>query len=219
MRAVNLKYSALPWLFGAGLLLSTVLNAATFDILVDQDNDSTTGCTAATPDGPFPGVEFIVTTTVNTAVFPPVVTGVSRRDCVGLPSTFGAPSVIDAGGWPLGIGNGTAGNYALETYFTTAVPYGQYRMGFIYTDPIANASDVVLTTNGQVGGGPIIFGLSANASAIPTLADWALLLLCFALTWIALGRLRQHKVSTLVVAGVLATIIAGTAAAAIVLDA
>jgi hypothetical protein len=164
MRVVNPKRSGLRWLFGAGLLFSTILNAATFDILVDQDNDSTTGCTLATPGGPFPGVDFIVTTTVNTAAYPPVVTGVSRRDCSGPAGTFGAQSLIDAGGWPVGIGNGTAGYDVLETYFTTAVPYGQYRLGFIYTDSVAIASDAVLTTNGQVGGGPIIFGLGRDRS-------------------------------------------------------
>ena len=88
MQAINFKSCGRRWLLSAALLLSTALSAATLDILVDQDNNSATGCTVATPDGPFPGAEFMVTTTVNTAVFPPVVTGVARRDCVTA-STFG----------------------------------------------------------------------------------------------------------------------------------
>jgi large repetitive protein len=216
MQSINVRSLGLRLLLGAGLLLSTVLSAATFDILVDEDNNIATGCTVATPAGPFAGVEFIVTTTVNTSVFPPMVSGVSRRNCVTPPSTFSAPLVIDAGGWPIGIGNGTAGYDVLETYFPVSFAFGQYRLGFVYTDPNAG-SDAVITTNGQPGGAAILFALGPFP-IIPTLAHGTLLLLAFALAWIALRRLRQYKVSTLVICGVLATIVAGTTWAAIILD-
>lgn len=203
-------------LVAAGLLLSNALGAATFDILVDKDNNTGTGCTVATAAGPFAGVEFIVTTTVDTGVYPPVVTGVARRDCASPPGTFGPSVAIDAGGWPVGIGTGAAGYDVLETYFPVSSPYGQYRMGFVYSDP-NTGSDAVVTTNGQAGGSAIFFELGPFP-VIPTLAHGTLLLLAFALAWFALRRLRQHKVSTLVFCGVLASIVAGTTWAAIVLN-
>ncbi|MBP8295383.1 MAG: hypothetical protein KAX84_04695, partial [Burkholderiales bacterium] len=204
-------------LFAAlALCLSTALSAATFDILVDKDSNSATGCTVATPDGPFTGVEFIVSTTVNTGVYPPMVSGVTRADCASPPSTFGPPTLIDAGGWPVGIGSGTAGYDVLETWFPIVAPYGQYRLGFVYTDP-NTGSDAIITTNGQQGAGDIFFELGPFP-VIPTLAHGTLLLLAFALAWFALRRLRQHKVSTLVFCGALASIVAGTTWAAIILN-
>ncbi|MBK9607089.1 MAG: Ig-like domain repeat protein [Betaproteobacteria bacterium] len=210
------KWWTLPLLLALGLLLATAVRAATFDILVDKDSNSATGCTVATPDGPFTGVEFIVTTTVNTGVYPPMVSGVTRADCASPPSTFGPPTLIDAGGWPVGIGSGTAGYDVLETWFPIVAPYGQYRLGFVYTDP-NTGSDALITSNGQAGAGDIFFELGPFP-IIPTLAHGTLLLLAFALAWFALRRLRQHKVSTLVFCGVLASIVAGTTWAAIVLN-
>ncbi len=205
------------WLAVAALFLSQALFASTFDILVDLDDNSATGCTVATPAGPFPGVEFTITTTVNTGVYPPMVSGVTRQNCIG--GAFGPPATISNGGWPVGIGTGTFGFDVLETYFPVGTPYGQYRMGFVYTDPNQNppASDALVTTNGLRGGPEIIFDLGPFP-VIPTLAHGALLLLAFALAWLALRRLREHQVSTLLLVGVMAAMVAGTAWAAIVLD-
>ena len=85
--------------------------------------------------------------------------------------------------------NGTAGYDVLETYFPVTFPFGQYRLGFVYTDPNAG-SDAVITANGQPGGASILFALGPFP-VIPTLAHGTLLLLAFALAWLALRRLRQ----------------------------
>lgn len=198
-----------------GILLSQVAGAATFSILVDNDDNASTGCTVTTTGGAFAGVEYLVTTTVDTDVYPPVVIGLARQDCVG-GGDFGTPVQLDPGGWPLGIGIGTSGYDVLETYFPTPTPDGRRRLGFILSDA-GSSSDTLFTRNGVASGLPIILDLDA-ATAIPALTPSALFLLSCALAWLGLTFLRQHGVSALVIIAVLAAIAGGNAWAAFVLD-
>ncbi|MGA7297714.1 MAG: hypothetical protein WBW92_09415, partial [Rhodanobacteraceae bacterium] len=113
--------------FGSSLRLCLALvllfaglsaHAATtqFRVLLDVDNDPGTGCSVATPDGSFGGVEQILLTTVDSAGTSASVSSVERLDCVDPgTSSFGAPVSVSAGGWPVGIGNGQSGLNVIET--------------------------------------------------------------------------------------------------------
>ena len=212
----NRVQSVFRWLMLAVLFISSGAMAATLDVLVDRDNNTATGCSVTTPGGAFGGVEQIFTTTVDTTVFPARITGISRQDCLTPPATFSASIPVDAGGWPVGVGIGTNGYDVVESYFTVSQQFGQYRLGFVYKDP-NTGQDALLTVNGQAGAAAII-AVIGPTPIIPTLTHGALLLLAFALGWLALRQLRRHRASTLIVVGVLASILAGTALAAVVLD-
>lgn len=219
MRALDIPRWIVPRLLAAGLLsagAAVAAGAATLDVLVDSDTNAATGCTVATPAGPFAGVEFIVTTTVDASVSPPLVTGVTRSDCVAPPGTFSSPANVDAGGWSVGVGGGTAGYDVIESYAPVGAPQGRYRLGFVFNDPAAGG-DAVLTTDGSPSGNAILLSFAPPA-AVPTIAHGALLLLALVLAGSAVRGLRRHKASTLVVCGVLAGVVAGTTWAAIVLD-
>ena len=122
------------WLTLLVLVGSTGAMAATLDVLVDRDNNPGTGCTVTTANGAFSGVEQVFTTTIDTSVYPAVITGITRQDCATPPSTFSAPAAVSPGGWPVGVGTGTNGYDVVESFFTLSQQFGQYRVGFVYTD-------------------------------------------------------------------------------------
>ncbi len=70
--------------------------------------------TFATADGPVAGIEQIATTVITTGAGGAVVGRLERQVCAG--GAFGAPLVYDAGGWSVGLGNGTGGSAVVETY-------------------------------------------------------------------------------------------------------
>src|SRR5580692_8121463 len=93
---------------------------AQFTAYLDLDNNSTTGCTVTTPDGPFPGVEELVTTTVDLTQTPPQVIAVNKQLCTNPgTNTFGPAQAITspfAPPWQVGVGNGTGGADVVESY-------------------------------------------------------------------------------------------------------
>jgi hypothetical protein len=223
----------LRWLAVAVVLAGVCAPAAAVendvDLLLDLDNNSATGCTVATVAGSFEGVEQKLISRI-TASSPPdagTVTDTALSDCVD-PATgaFGAPSSFD-GGWPVGIDNGTAGRDLVETYAPLAalvVPDPSVvRLGVVVTDELGGAQ-ALLTTNGTPGGGPILLDLSASApppvtppsAALPTLGQWALVLLACLLAGASLFLLRRHPGAALALA--LLVLGTGVAWAAIVLD-
>jgi hypothetical protein len=107
------------------VLWTTSLAAAPaqLQILLDGDNNASTGCRVITNLGNVDGVEAIYTTTYdNGPDGKPVVTGVTKQTCAQ-PGTvnFNAPVTIDAGGWPVGFD--TSGNVFVETRIpTTELP-------------------------------------------------------------------------------------------------
>ena len=61
-----------------------------YTVLLDTDLNSGTGCTVATPQGAFPGVEQLLVTTVVTTTTGAAVSAVQQRTCGG--GVFGPPA-------------------------------------------------------------------------------------------------------------------------------
>jgi hypothetical protein len=91
---------------------------------------------------------------------------------------FGAAVWSDAGGWPVGIGNGVGGAAVIETYLPLArlAGAGPVRVGVISTD--GQVSDAL---TGGANGQPLVIALNGNGAgdpaAIPMLNPWTLGLL------------------------------------------
>jgi len=190
-------------------------SAATLTTLVDTDNNAATGCTVATPNGAFGGVERRFVTTVDTALSPPLVTGVTQENCTAAPGTFSAPVVVSSGGWAVGVGNGTGGSNVIETGLPLPASGGTVRIAVVYSDP-AIGEDAVTTAS---GGGPILAAAPQLAAPIeiPTLSDLmlgVLVLLVTAVGW----RFGRHRFPAAPMAMVALVMVTTLAWAAIVLD-
>ncbi|HVS66481.1 MAG TPA: IPTL-CTERM sorting domain-containing protein [Thermoanaerobaculia bacterium] len=190
LRVVAFLCSILP-----ALALASAAHAIQHEvqILLDLDDDATTGCTVVTVDGPFDGVEQILLTTVETTSPPPAgtVTDVALLDCVNpATDTFGPPASFD-GGWPIGVDggvdNGSGALDVVETYAPIASlalgNLGLVRMGVVVTDEFGG-EEALLTVDDTPEGDPIVIDLGV-AIEIPTLGEWSLLLLCLLLSGVA----------------------------------
>ena len=197
----------------------------TFSILLDLDDNPSTGCTVSTVAGPFDGVEQILDTTVDTTTGPPAatVTALAIRTCTDpLTDTFGPAVPVTmptAPPWPVGIGNGTGGLNVIETYFplvSSVVPNPKLiRLGVTSVNDVG-AEQALLTQDGTSGGAPIVLDLRSVVE-IPTLSEWGLLGLIALLGMAAVALLRRRSAVVLLV--VLALFgAAGVAWAACVLD-
>jgi VCBS repeat-containing protein len=209
------------------LLLTLLLTAAALpaaavthhvDVLLDLDNDASTGCTVATVEGPFDGVEQILRSVVETEMVPSpaaTVVEVVRLECVG-GAIFGPPILVDDGDWPVGVGLGDSASDVIETYFPgSALPPDVHavRLGVTIV-ALGSGEEAALLATQQ--GQPILI-LLASILEIPTLSEWGLLLLVGLLAVAAARRLRRPAVAaTLLVLLVLGG--AGVAWAATVLD-
>ena len=60
------------------------------------------------------GIERVFVTTITTGTSGASVTGIAQRVCSG--GVLGSPVNVDAGGWPIGFGNGIAGTAVVETF-------------------------------------------------------------------------------------------------------
>src|SRR6266849_941255 len=97
--------------------LQLAASTAQFQVLLDTDNNTSTGCSSLIGGTAISGVEQILTTTVNVTSTGSNVTGVTRQVCAS--GSFGSPIVIDATGWPVGT-NGASGNSEIETHIPLA---------------------------------------------------------------------------------------------------
>jgi hypothetical protein len=200
------------------LLLALPASAATLEVLIDSDNNAATGCTVSLPNPPggsFAGVEVLLVTTVDTSTSPPHVAGVTQQVCSG--GSFGAPTVVSAGGWNVGLGIGASGYDAIETVYAPTTAVGRYRLGFAYTD--ANIGSDVLVTTGGSGSTPIAFAFgSPTVENIPAVGQFGLCALALLINGLAFYLLRRHKAPTMLMLAVLAFVVTTTTWAAIVLD-
>lgn len=206
------RHGALVAFFGALFLcLAQGLWAAELRVLIDSDRNSATGCTVATANGAFAGVEQVLNTTVNTTVYPPVVGALTRQSCLG--GVLEAPVPVHAGGWPVGLGLGSGGYDVVETFLPVGSPYGRYRLGFTYQD--AAIGDDALTAT--PGGAPIVLDLG-DPLVVPALSQLGLALLSLILAGAGLYWLRRHRASATAMLMVLAIALSAASWAAIVLD-
>jgi hypothetical protein len=187
-----------------------------YPVYLDLDHNVSTGCTVATPDGPFAGIEQILVTTVAGDQ----VTAVNRRVCIDpSTSTFGSPIAVTTfpTPWPVGLGVGTSGSDVVETYFPLAAAgeIDSLRLGF-GSDDGYNGQDALLT---GTSGGPLV--MAASAFAVPALSWPGLAALAALLGLAAFAGLRGRRASlahTIAVAVLLLAAGGALATADIVLD-
>ena len=210
--ARNLRHVFLAAFLAVGLSAG----AAELKVLVDQDVNSASGCTVATPSGDFKGAETVFTATVDTTVTPPRVTGVTGQACANPATNALAPPVtVSAGGWNVGVGIGTGGTNVIEVGLPLPPGVAHVRMGVLYIDG-SLGTDALIATPANTS---IIVGNAeaGEATEIPTLSGWGLLLLAILVGCIAFfyrGNLRNAGTAAVILLAFVATL----ASAAIVLD-
>jgi VCBS repeat-containing protein len=138
-------------------------------VLVDSDDNVATGCSVATVDGTFAGVEHLLVATVDDLTSE--VVAVDRAPCVDPGADlFGSPVPVastTAPPWNVGQGTGPAGTDVIE-FDATAAELGIVqvaRIGF-ESENDAGDRDALLTTTGAASGSPIRIVLQIEA--IPT---------------------------------------------------
>lgn len=140
------------------------------DLLLDTDNDAATGCTVATADGAFEGVELRLRTRLDISSAPSItVAQVTRAECVD-PATdsFGPDVEENAGGWPVGVGLGVDGSHVVETALSQPME-GAVRMAVVSRG--GAIEDALLTSTGDSGGEAMALpGISLPPQAIPAVS-------------------------------------------------
>ncbi len=144
-------------------VLSSASATTDFRILVDLDNNSSTGCAVNGMNG----VERVLSTTLDTSGPSPHVVSLTRQDCVG--GSLGSATTIDATGWPATT-NFSTGVSIVETrvplaVFGTPLPDAM-RLGFVEAAGLQTA--VVLT---DADGNPILFPDTPSRRRIVGAAD------------------------------------------------
>ena len=199
-----------------------------YDALIDVDNNTSTGCTVALHDANFngtvSGVEFIVTARVKRFATNASVDQVFLRHCVS-GTMFTSYDEFDDGDWPVGLQAGipVPAPYNLADVVEFYVPLmslgnpGVMRFYFHATQTASLVNDVLLTTNGQDVGSPIVFPSGQTAPAISKLALAVCALLLTGGAWWGLRR-RYPLASTLLAIVFVSSIAIAAWALTIVLD-
>jgi hypothetical protein len=123
---------------------------------------------------------------------------------------------VSAGGWNVGIGNGTGGTNVIETSMPFPPGAQVIRLGFVYDDLGIGADGVIAGPTGE----PILASLPSSPGTldIPTLSEAMLALLVVLMGCGAYAYLRRHGVPMGPMAVVMLAMVATMAWAAIVLD-
>jgi hypothetical protein len=186
-----------------------------FDLLVDLDGNSATGCTVATPAGPFAGVESVLSTFVETDGDQQArVVRVERRNCIDpADDLFGPAELVDADEWPVGAGNGIGGFNVIETYLPLSQPdrFNDLRLALLAQDELGNTSVLMSTMDGD---GIVLPGLPA----IPVPLAGSFVLALLALVLLFTGLLILSRRGRLTFAALVCLVAGGAAGAACVLD-
>ncbi|MBW8874607.1 MAG: IPTL-CTERM sorting domain-containing protein, partial [Acidobacteria bacterium] len=175
-----------------------------FQILLDLDNHTNTGCDVSALTGTFKGVERILTTTVDTALLPPQVTKIEVSSCIS-GSSFTAPTdITPAGVHKIGVGNGTGGTSVIETFIPLSMaPLDKppiVRLGVLAFDQGGTLRDEMLKAKEGNGNGPPILLQAVSIAEVPTLSEWGLILLSLVLALAAVVLLRRRTASALLMA-------------------
>ena len=185
-----------------------------FQVLLDTDNNGLSGCTVTTAKGAAPGIEQVWTTVVTTTPSGATVTRIERQTCSGV--SLGAPTTFATAGWSAGLGNGTAGTAALETYVPLAQLPSQGAMNVRVASTNAtggqDATSAFLISLGPVPPGP------SGAQAIP-LSPWLVPPLALVLLVLTGFWARRHPEQLSLFGCILLITVSGLAwAAAVILD-
>jgi RHS repeat-associated protein len=204
------------------LALATPARAAEhrFDLLLDTDNSVITGCTVNEPAQSVAGIEQKLSIYVDTSTTGATVNRLTRQVCAG--GVLGSEAVVDATGWPVGLGVGIGGTAAIEAYIARDLLPNKGTLRVVTASDTNGAGDIAPAFTLPLGDvappPPPPPPPAADAIAVP-LAPWlsaaiALLLVLCALHW--LRRHPQH--AALVVPIVLCAASALAWAASVVLD-
>src|SRR6185503_7276044 len=100
--------------FCASTLFAGLAGAATltYSVALDTDSSAATGCTMPSANGPLAGIDRVLDITITTSGANATVGPVAMRSCSS--GALGSPSTIDAGGWAVGIGEGSGGADVIE---------------------------------------------------------------------------------------------------------
>ncbi|HEV2721193.1 MAG TPA: Ig-like domain-containing protein, partial [Thermoanaerobaculia bacterium] len=124
-----------------------------FKVLIDSDNNETTGCTVVTTAGLVKGVDHVLTTSVNFDGSTATVTGVTRQSCVdSVANTFSVAIPVATTGWSGQITSG--GNFFVETFMPLSAFGGVTNMRYVFTVSSGNLADTVMLDS---DGNKIIF--------------------------------------------------------------
>lgn len=182
--------SQLRNLLATVLLAGTCLTAAAaehrFDLLLDTDNNAATGCSVSEPAGSVGGVEQVTRIYVDTTTTAATVNRITQASCVQ--GTLGTETIVDSSGWPVGLGNGTAGLAVIEAYVTRSLLPTTGTMRVVVASNSDGAGDLAPAFTLALGDPPQPPAL-ANAIPVP-LARWLAGALALALS---LGTLWWHR--------------------------
>ncbi|TMG89258.1 MAG: hypothetical protein E6H73_17090 [Betaproteobacteria bacterium] len=184
-----------------------------FQLLLDTDNSVSTGCLVATARGPASGIEQLWTTVVTTSTSGATVSRIERQTCTG--TTLGPSSVQTTAGWSAGLGNGSLGIAAIESF----VP-----LSFLPTHGTMKVS--VASTNATGGQDATASFLISLDPAVPPilqvpvpLSPWLVLPLGFLLFATAAWWHRRHPNQGSLLACLLLVLVSGLVwAATVTLD-
>lgn len=167
-----------------------------YDVYLDTDANASTGCTVTSPGGTISGVEARVRAEITNVT----VSGSSVSSCNA--GSFPAGEALPAP-YAVGLNNGTAGADVIEMGTpATLAPAGTSVPAYVIGwNGASTASDILATTNGQVGGPPILLGFPV--SNIPTLGLLGLGLLVLVLAVFGMKRIRLAARASLASIGLL----------------
>ena len=199
MSGITHAFGALLGRLLAGTLIwiassvSAFAATATYDILLDADNNPATGCTLTTARGDFTGVELVLSTTVDVTATPSIVTGVTLQPCES--GVLGAVSVVSSDSWPVG---------AFARPLTDKVAVVETFLPLAELDPAITSVRAGLIARAPDGEDALLGAVltirraSANVAPVPTLSPLVLALLVAGLGlgggWLA----RRHHASVMV---------------------
>jgi len=172
--------------------LATAATLHTYRTGIDVGNDSATGCNfslGSIPPMTLPGFELQVTVVVDQALNPPQVVSAEVETCNG--AVFANPQPLP--GFVLELDSGLLGSDSVIGSIPNALlgNAALVRLAF-HALSAAGAEDALFTTNGAVGGSPIVVVLDIPAG-VPMMSSVGIALLV--LTLLALGWLRGRPVS------------------------
>ncbi len=164
-----------------------------YHVYIDADLRTSTGCTITGGSQTFQGVDWRLTARVSGS--PPQVTSRTLTQCVG--GVFQTPITLPGGAYPVGRNNGVPlGGGALADVIELAVPRAQLfggntliRVGYA-AESASGSLDVLFTTNGTPGGGPMLLG---EQVAIPVMGVLGLTLMALLMGVMGLRMLRKNK--------------------------
>lgn len=178
----------------SALLLATPAAAAThqYDVLIDADSNSATGCSVSTSAGAAAGVEIIVRATVNTTISTATVSSLQRLNCVS-DSTFSAPTALPGAPYTLQLGQGSGGSTAVEMSLAlSAIPANvNPSLPTLVRLAADTSADALLPLTAlQVRAGVAV--PTQNAVPVPSLRFSALLALAVALSLLGAWLIRRY---------------------------